>query len=130
MPVGFTAYYGNAALEHLRGGAAFAQPAALFVKLHVDDPGASGVANAAGNTTRQPGTFGAAPSGGVMANTAELDWVAVSTTETYSHFSIWDAATGGNCLWTGIFTSPVPVAVGGTFTMTIGQLSLAYTLAS
>lgn len=130
MPVGFTAFYANASLEHLRGGAAFVPPADLFVKLHVDDPGASGVANPAGNTIRRPATFGAAPAGGAMANTVAVEWTAVSTTENYSHASIWDAVTGGNCLWTGIFTTAVPTGANSTFTMEIGQLSLAYTIAS
>lgn len=130
MPVGFTTYYGNASLNHLRGGTAFAQPAGLFVKLHTGDPGASGTANAAGNTTRQQATFGTAASGGSMANTVQVQWTAVSTAETYSHASIWDAATAGNCLWTGAIASPVPVTVGATFTMAVGQVTLTYTVAS
>lgn len=130
MPVGFTVYYANASLEHFRGGAPFAQPAGLYLKLHVDEPGASGVANAAGNVIRRPVTFGAPPSGGAMANTVEVEWIALSTTETYSHASVWDAATGGNCHWTAIFISPVPVTEGATFTLAIGQVSLAYVVAS
>src|SRR4051794_11071631 len=126
MSVGFTAYYANKALDHLRAGTAFAQPGGLYIKLHTGDPGATATANAAGNTTRQAATFGTAASGGAIASTAQVQWTSVSTTETYSHASIWDASSGGNCLWTGTLGTPVAVSAGGTFTMAIGQVTLTY----
>lgn len=130
MATGITAYTVNKVLDHMRGGTAWTQPAGLYVKLHVGDPGAAGTTNAAGNTTRQQATFGTAASGGAISNTVQVQWTNVSTLETYSHASLWDAATGGNCLYTGTLPVPVPVNVGGTFTAAVGEVDVSIVIAS
>ena len=98
--------YGELAfLETLRN-TSFAV-AAPYVKLHVGDPGETGTANAAAETTRKAITFSAA-SAGSMASSATVTWTNVSNTETYSHWSMWDASTAGNCLWSGALPRPSP----------------------
>ncbi len=94
-----------------------------FVKLHIGDPGEDGTANAAGETTRKSITS-AATSNGVFTSTNDLIWTNVSTAETYSYISLWDASTAGNCLWTGALTTPRLVAVGDTFTIATGSLTV------
>jgi hypothetical protein len=130
MAVGMTANLANKVLDHLRGGTAWSQPAGLYIKLHTAEPGASGTANAAGNTTRTLSTFGSAASGGAMSNTVQVQWTAVSTSETYSHVSLWDAGTGGSCLWTGSLGAPVAVTSGGTFTIAVGEVDITFSIAS
>jgi hypothetical protein len=93
--------------------------AATYVKLHVGDPGETGTANPAGNTTRQAASWAAA-SGGTCATDAALTWTSVSTTEVYTHISVWDASTAGNHLWNGPLDVPYQVNAGDTFTMPIG----------
>lgn len=95
----------------------------VWVKLHIGDPGEDGTANAAGNTTRKEATFPAA-SGGATSNDNLLEWLNVSTAETYSHVSLWDASTGGNNLWNGALTATKTVAVGDTFQIPIGDLDV------
>lgn len=112
----------NALLDHIRGGTAYTQPTSLHVKLHTGAPGEAGTANAAGETTRKTVTFGAA-SGGSMANNAEVLWENVSTTETYTHFSVWDAATGGNNLGAGALDSSVAVTAGEDARFAVGALT-------
>ncbi len=73
-----------------------AMPATLYAKLHIGNPGAAGTANPAGETTRKAFTRAAA-SGGATSNVAALTWTAVSTSEDYSHITIWDASSAGNC---------------------------------
>lgn len=114
-------YAENKILDHTLGGTAFAQPAGVFVKLHVGDPGEAGANNPASETTRKAATFAAA-SGGSKASNADVQWTNVAATETYSHVSLWDASTGGNCLWYGPLTASVTVTAGGTFTMASGSL--------
>lgn len=99
---------------------AVAQP---YVKLHTGDPGEDGTNNAAGETTRKSVSFSAASSGS-MASSATVTWTNVSTTETYSHWSLWDASTSGNCLWTGAFSSSASVTAGDTFQITSLTLTL------
>lgn len=111
-------------LEMLRG-TAYTAPAAVYVKLHTADPGEDGTTSAASNTTRQAATFAAASSGaGTMATSATLTWTSVPASETYSHWSMWDASSAGNCLWTGALASSATVAIGDTFQITALTLTL------
>lgn len=95
-----------------------------YVKLHTGDPGEDGTSNAATETTRKAVTWSAA-SGGSMASSATLEWTNVSTTETYTHFSLWDNDTAGNCLWYGALSSSAAVTAGDTFQITALTLTLS-----
>jgi hypothetical protein len=97
--------------------------AATYVKLHTADPGEDGTTAAASNTTRQAVSFSAA-SGGSMGSSATVTWTSVPSTETYSHWSLWDNSTAGNCLWTGALSSSASVTAGDTFQITSLTLSL------
>lgn len=101
------------------------QLSARYIKLHIGDPGEDGIANAAGETTRKSIT-GAASVDGVFTSVADLSWVSVSTSETISHVSLWDAVgpAGGNCLWSGALTVAKAVIAGGTFTIATGSLTV------
>jgi hypothetical protein len=96
---------------------------APYAKLHLGDPGEDGTANAASNTTRQSVSFGAAASGAIT-NDAAVTWTSVSATETYSHVSIWDASTGGNCLGSGALSSSVAVTSGDNFSIPVGDFDM------
>lgn len=94
-----------------------------YIQLHTGDPGEDGTANAASETTRKALSWSAASSGS-MATSATAEWTSVSTTETYSHWSLWDAASSGNCLWTGALSASASVVAGDTFQVTTLTLSL------
>jgi hypothetical protein len=93
-----------------------------YVKLHTADPGEDGLLGAAGETTRKALSTGAAAAGQAVSD-ALLQWTNVSTTETYSHVSVWDAAAAGNCIWSGPLTVPKAVTAGDTFEIPVGQLT-------
>jgi uncharacterized membrane protein YgdD (TMEM256/DUF423 family) len=116
----------NAIMNGLCRNTAWSQPAAVYIKLHTGDPGASAASNAAGNTTRQQATFGTTASGGSLSNTAAVTWTSVSNTETYTHYSAWDASSAGNFLFSGTLTANA-VAIGDTFTIAIGSLTASLT---
>lgn len=97
--------------------------AATYIKIHLGDPGEDGTGNAAANTSRQSVSFSAASSGS-MASSATVTWTNVSNTETYSHWSLWDDASAGNCLWSGALASTAAVTAGDTFQITSLTLSL------
>ena len=112
-------------LDHILGTGAFTMPTNSFVKLHTADPGEDATTAAAGNTTRAAVDFAAASSpGGTAASSTAASWTAVSTTETYSHFSIWDASTAGNPLLTGALTASVSVTAGDNFSIPAGSLTV------
>ena len=94
-----------------------------YLKLHTGDPGEDGTSNAASNTSRQSIVFASATSGS-MATSSSATWTNVSTTETYTHWSLWDASTSGNCLWTGALSSSASVTAGDTFQITSLTLTL------
>jgi hypothetical protein len=110
-------------LDHLTGTASWTAPAAVYLQLHLGDPGEDGTANAAAETTRKSATFASASSGAIATN-ATVEWTNVAATESYSHWSAWDASTSGNCLWTGALSSSVSVTAGDTFQITNLTLSL------
>lgn len=132
MATGLSVAMANSILNHWRGGAAWVAPAGLFVKLHIGDPGAAGTANPAANTTRQQGTFATAVTTGSLVNSADINWTNLPNTETYSHYSVWDAAAAGAFQWSGQLTAPVAVAAGATATFKIaaGQLTHTFNLAA
>lgn len=114
-------YAENAILDALFNNTAL-QKSARYAKLHTGDPGEDGTANAATEATRKSIT-GAAASGGVFTSANDLAWTSVSTTETYSHVSIWDASSGGNCLGSGALASSKAVNAGDNFTIASGSLT-------
>lgn len=112
-------YLEDAIANALRGGGngtSFTAPSAVYAKLHTGDPGEAGTSNAAGNTSRQAVTFGAS-SGGVISLSNTPTWTNVSTSETYSHVSLWDDSSAGNCLGSGALGASKAVNSGDTFTL-------------
>lgn len=110
-------------LDHLTGTASWTAPSSVYIKLHTGDPGEDCTSNAATEATRKVVTFSAAASGAITSD-ATVEWTNVSTTETYSHWSLWDASTAGNPLWYGALSSSAAVTAGDTFQVTQLQLTL------
>lgn len=111
-------------LDHVLGTTSFTMPATQFIKLHIGVPGEDATLLPAAETTRKAADWSVA-SAGTAALAATVTWTAVSTSETYSHFSIWDAATVGNPLIVGALDTPVAVTAGGTFNLTACPITLA-----
>jgi len=101
--------------------------AAVWVQLHTGDPGSAGTANVAGETDRVQATFGSAASGRAISNTAVIEWLAVSNTETYTWVSLWSASTSGTFLGRDDLSSSAAVTAGDTFRIPIGDLDLTIT---
>ena len=110
-------------LDHTTGTAAWTMPTNVYVKLHLGDPGEDATDNAAVEDTRKVSAWDAAASGAI-ATSATIEWTNVSTTETYTHWSAWDASTAGNALWTGALSASAAVTAGDTFQITSLTLSL------
>ena len=114
--------YAELKLLDTLGNTSFAV-AAAYIKLHLGDAGEDGTASPAAETTRKLVSWSAA-SAGSKASSATLSWTNVSSTETYTHWSMWDASTAGNCLWTGALSASAAVTAGDTFEITALTLSL------
>lgn len=110
-------------LEHVTGKTSFTMPSNVYLKLHTGDPGEDCTSNAATEATRKITSWAAAASGSIATN-ATVEWTNVSTTETYTHWSMWDASTAGNPLWNGALSASAAVTAGDTFQITSLTLSL------
>ena len=127
MPTGPSAYLLDKWLAAMGNNTSFAV-AQVWVKLHVGDPGASGTANAATETTRKSVSFGAA-SGGAISNDAAITWTDIAGSGDATHFSLWDAASAGNYLGSGTITANA-YSAGDTVTIPAGDLDITMTPAS
>ena len=101
--------------------------AAVWVQLHLGDPGSAGTSNVAAETDRVQATFGSAASGRAISNTAVIEWLAVAATETYTWVSLWSASTSGTFLGRDDLSSSAAVTAGDTFRIPIGDLDLTIT---
>lgn len=122
----FSDLVANSVLDAIARNTSYAE-AAVWVKLHLGDPGSAGTANAALETTRKQATFGSAASGRAISNTAAVEWTNVSTTETYTHISLWDDQTAGNFLGRDDLSASTAVTAGDTFRIPIDGLDLTFT---
>lgn len=129
MSVGMSAALANAILNALCRSTAWTEPAALYVKLHVGDPGSAGTSNPATETDRVQATFGANAAGGAISNTAALDWTNVAASEDYTHFSAWDDPTAGAFQFSGTVTATA-VTAGDNFSIPIGDLDVSLVVAA
>jgi hypothetical protein len=122
----FSDLVANSVLDAVARNVSYAE-AAVWVKLHLGDPGSAGTANAAVETTRQQATFGSAAASRAITTTAATEWLNVSTTETYTHVSLWDASSGGNFLGRDDLSSSAAVTAGDTFRLPTADLDLSFT---
>ena len=101
---------------------AFTAPAATYIKLHTADPGAAGTTAPSAVTTRQSATFSAASAGAIaLSNSPSFT---MTTTETITHISVWDASSAGNFLWSAALTTSKSVVNTDTLTFTTLGVSL------
>jgi hypothetical protein len=124
MPL--SSYARDKLMDHLLRGAPLPPPAAIWISLHTADPGLTGAHEPTGlGYIRKPGTFGDALNG--AKTLSELVAFSDLPAGTYTHFGVWDAAAGGNCLWVGQFAVNQRTAAGDTIQFSSGDLELALT---
>lgn len=124
MTVGLSAANtANKLLETIgRSGTTFTA-GSLYVKLHTGDPLSAGTSAASAVTTRYACTFSAASAGSMSLSSMGGTW-SMTTAETISHISLWDASTAGNFLWSVALTASKSVVSGDT--LSLSSLTLAF----
>ncbi len=128
MAVGLKASVANSLLDALCNATNYTAPTATWVQLHVGDPGAAGTSNPATETTRKSVSFGAA-SGGAVANDAVVTWVGIAGSQDATHFSVWDASSAGNFLFSGVITANAYTA-GDTYNVAVGGFTAGFNVAA
>jgi hypothetical protein len=115
----------NGWLNTIRGGGAgttFTADAALYIELHIGDPGSAGTANPSAVTTRQAVTFGAAAVGAIALSNSPA--FTMTATETITHIAVWNASSAGTFRWSAALTSSKAVVNTDTLTFTSVGVSL------
>lgn len=133
-------YSGNKILDLLFRGVAFAAPARVWVSLHTADPGLTGASEVGTGdwpayARQDPAGGGAVASGfaapaGKATENANLMLYPINNgagTVTITHFGIWDAATGGNCLLAGALTAAKQIFPTDECVIRPGELDLTVT---
>ena len=136
MP-GPSLYTKNNILRSLLQATAFPLPAGTWVSLHTADPGETGANEITTGTwpayvRRKAEGAGAMGTGwttattGQTANTNQLTYPAnnAAGNVTITHFAIWDAQTGGNCLESAALTTARTLAVGDILVFDTGSLTV------
>ena len=103
---GLSNYAEVAVLNALLNNISLAAGATIYAALHTGDPGEDGSGSVLSDSgyARKAVSFGSPVSGaGTCANDAEVIFNAIADAGPFvvTHFSIWDAVSGGNCLLKG-----------------------------
>jgi hypothetical protein len=93
-------YLENAVLDHTIDGTPMAQPSGVYVSLHSGDTGDTGANEISGGSyARTQASSWAAASGGSKATSGAVVFTGLQATS-INGYAIWDAVSGGNCLYT------------------------------
>tara|TARA_S200002703_G_scaffold92598_1_gene80035 strand:+ start:663 stop:1049 length:387 start_codon:yes stop_codon:yes gene_type:complete len=119
-------YLENKILDHVLGTAAYTAPTTVYVGLatasFADDN--SGTELTGNNYSRVSAAFDAAASG-TTDNTSAIEFAAATGTwGTVSHFGIFDAASSGNLLIHGAFSTGKLISSGDVLKISAGDLDI------
>jgi hypothetical protein len=104
--------------------------AQAYLQLHTAAPGVAGTTSVvvgASGADRKAVTMGTpAPVTGVItiANSAQVQWLALTNANDATHYSLWDALTVGNFLGSGIINANA-YGAGDSLTFAIGAITIA-----
>lgn len=122
MAEGISLYLANGLLNEICRAANWVPPTTIYFQSHTGAPGAAMTANVAANGTRVPVTFAAA-AGGII-NISNAPEHVLGATQTITHGSFWDAASGGNPLWSAAATLSKGGVAGDIIRVSTAGLSL------
>jgi hypothetical protein len=123
-------YLENTILDHLTSNASYTPPATFYVSLHTGNPGETGASNevSGGSYSRKDVAYGSewtSAASGSIENVNPIEFVqATANWGTITHFAIWDAVSGGNCLLYGALSSSKTVTADDFFEFGAGDLTI------
>lgn len=120
-------YAETAVVDWLLGGATPTRPSARYLALHTADPGETGATSElSGNGyARQAVTFGAAASGAATNTSTHTFTASGGNWGAVTHFSIWDAVSGGNELYSGALTTSRTINNGESLTVAAAAITVS-----
>lgn len=113
-------------VNHLFGGAAYAQPTSWWISIYNTDPGLAitGTSPSPLNTVRKQ-ISGWTRTTNTVTNTAQINFDPVPAGQTWNvtHYAIFDAQTNGNPVCYGAFDVTKTVSSGDVFTIGPNRLT-------
>ena len=100
-------------------------PATLWAKGHTADPGVDATDSEAIETRRISFTRTAAVNGS-CSNPSARTLFSASTTEDWTHLSLWDDEFAGNPWWVTSLSSTLAVVINSTITLPSGLLVISF----
>ncbi len=125
----FSSYLGNGILNHVFAfdttGTELARPTALYLALHLEDPGEDGTGEELSSSvySRQPISFEVATNK-TTANSAPILWDGLPTVD-ISHLAVWDALTDGNLYFIGALAETEVFVTGDDLYFATGDIEIA-----
>ena len=135
----FSQYFATQVLNWVKGSPFPTALANVYVSLHSADPGTAGtsgdvtntITNSVNRTSISSSALsvvaGASGGGFEVTNTGVVQLTTSAnnvTPITVTHFGVWDAASGGNFLASGLLTSSVDVEIGDTVQFNINAMAV------
>lgn len=111
MPL--SSYYRDAVLDSIVVG---------YASVHNGDPGLVGSNEITGGSYVRKAVTCSAASGGAKANSSDLNWINMPTATGIAYIGLWDAASGGNFLWSLPMAVSKSTTAGDTFSVPAGNL--------
>lgn len=137
MPV--TTYSGNKLLDLLLRGVTYTPPTQVYIALHTADGGLTGAGEvkvaAWPSYKRMHASLGEPIANGFTVAAAKIcknekqllyPMQDGASTIKLTHWSMWDAATGGNCIWTGKLLYEKVLNPTDEIVIHIGELSFEF----
>ena len=122
-------YLENKLLNHVLKVSSFSVPTNLYVSLHTADPTDTGTGTEVSGTSyaRTLCNGWTTAASRASSNSAAVTFPAAGGSwGTITHWAVWDASTGGNCLFHGSITTPNAIIATNIVSFAIGQLSLSF----
>lgn len=116
----------NSILDALFNQTNWTAPTAIWLSLHTADPGTTGASESADGTYARvnvTAAFGSA-SGGAVSNTSAIEFAALTTGGTFTHYGLWSAVTTGTFYHGGDINPDKAVGAGEIPRFAIGDLDI------
>lgn len=117
---GFTIY----GMSELVDGTAM--PTTLYAKLHTGNPSSAGTSHPSSETTRKEVVLVDGTSTLQKVNDAPIEWLTLPANETITHFTLWDASTGGNPWFVGEWDPAADVVIGGDLQILVNKIVMNF----
>jgi len=116
----------TAFLNHLFNQTNTTAPTAIWLSLHTADPGTTGASEASDGTYARvnvTASFSTA-SGAACTNDVAIEFAALTTGGTYTHYGLWSAVTAGTFYHGGDISPDKAVGAGEIPRFAIGDLDI------